>query len=227
MALSLHKNVWNVLKVISPLRAHPSCMNPLDISILIILIIFAFSGLRNGLISAVFSLGALCLGFYGAFSFHAELSKELPEFIKYEEVKTALSFAALFIIIYFPIILAGRGLRRLIRNIKLGWLDKTLGLVFGGLKGLAVCCIGVFMLLSFLPPHTKLIAQSKLAPQLISISKQFMLKGQGYFENSFDTKKFDELEQMLQKRDSANDKRFKHISVPQSLSQVKNLFPDA
>jgi membrane protein required for colicin V production len=196
-------------------------MNPLDIAIFIILIIFAFSGLRNGLIRAVFSLGALCLGFYGAFTFHDELSKELPEFIKYEQLKTALSFAALFMVIYFPLVLAGRGFRRLIKNINLGWLDKILGLVFGGLKGLAVCCIGVFMLLSFLPPHTKLITQSKLTPKLISISKQFMLKGQGYFESSFDIKKLDELEQMLQNRDSGNGKGFKHISVPQPPGKMK------
>ena len=190
-------------------------MNPLDVAILIILIIFALSGLRKGLIRAVFSLGALCLGFYGAFTFHDELSNELPSFIKYEELKTAASFVALFFAIYIPLILAGKGVRRLIRNIKLGWLDKILGLAFGGLKGLAVCCIGVFMLLSFLPPKNKLIAQSKLAPQLISISKQFMLKGQGYFENSFDIKKLDELEQMLQNRDRGNGKGFKHISVSQ------------
>ena len=196
-------------------------MNPLDIAILIILIIFVFSGLRNGLIRAVFALGALCVGFYGAFTFHDELSNELPEFIKYEQVKTAISFAALFMVIYFPLILAGRGFRRLIKNIKLGWLDKTLGLFFGGLKGLAVCCIGVFMLLSFLPPQNKLIAQSKLTPHLISISKQCMLKGQDYFANSFDVKKLEELEQMLQNRNSVNGKGFKHISVPQRPAKIK------
>ncbi len=196
-------------------------MNPLDIAILIIFIIFALSGLRTGLIRQVFSLGALCVGFYGAFTFHDELSKELPEFIKYDQIKTAISFAALFIVIYIPLILAGRGFRRLVKNIKLGWFDKILGLAFGGLKGLAVCCIGVFILLSFLPPNNKLITQSKLTPQLISISKQFMLKGQGYFENSFDIKKLDELEQMLQNRDSGNGKGFKHISVPQPPAKIK------
>lgn len=196
-------------------------MNPLDIAILIIFIIFALSGLRTGLIRQVFSLGALCVGFYGAFTFHDELSKELPEFIKYDQIKTAISFAALFIVIYIPLILAGRGFRRLVNNIKLGWFDKILGLAFGGLKGLAICCIGVFILLSFLPPNNKLIAQSKLTPQLISISKQFMLKGQGYFENSFDIKKLDELEQMLQNRDSGNGKGFKHISVPPPPAKIK------
>ncbi len=196
-------------------------MNPLDIAILIIFIIFALSGLRTGLIRQVFSLGALCVGFYGAFTFHDELSKELPEFIKYDQIKTAISFAALFIVIYIPLILAGRGFRRLVNNIKLGWFDKILGLAFGGLKGLAVCCIGVFMLLSFLPPNNKLIAQSKLTPQLISISKQFMLKGQGYFENSFDIKKLDELEQMLQNRGSGNAKGFKRISVPPPPAKIK------
>ena len=196
-------------------------MNPLDIAILIIFIIFALSGLRTGLIRQVFSLGALCVGFYGAFTFHDELSKELPEFIKYDQIKTAISFAALFIVIYIPLILAGRGFRRLVNNIKLGWFDKILGLAFGGLKGLAICCIGVFILLSFLPPNNKLIAQSKLTPQLISISKQFMLKGQGYFENSFDIKKLDELEQMLQNRDSGNGKGFKHISVPPPQAKIK------
>ncbi len=196
-------------------------MNPLDIAILIIFIIFTLSGLRTGLIRQVFSLGALCVGFYGAFTFHDELSKELPEFIKYDQIKTAISFAALFIVIYIPLVLAGRGFRRLVNNIKLGWLDKILGLAFGGLKGLAVCCIGVFMLLSFLPPNNKLIAQSKLTPQLISISKQVMLKGQGYFENSFDIKKLDELEQMLQNRDSVNGKGFKRISVPPPPAKIK------
>jgi membrane protein required for colicin V production len=197
-------------------------MNPLDIAILIIFIIFALSGLRKGLIREVFSLGALCVGFYVAFTFHDKLSNELPEFIKYDQIKTAVSFAALFFVIYIPLILAGRGFRRLVKNIKLGWLDKILGLAFGALKGLAVCCIGVFILLSFLTPKNKLVAQSKLTPQLISISKKFMLKGQDFFENSFDMKKLDELEQMLQNRDSGKDsKGFKHISVPQPPAKIK------
>jgi hypothetical protein len=48
-----------------------------------------------------------------------------------------------------------------------------------------------------------------------------MLKGQDYFANSFDIKKLDELEQMLQNRSRVNGKGFKHISVPQPPTKIK------
>jgi hypothetical protein len=48
-----------------------------------------------------------------------------------------------------------------------------------------------------------------------------MLKGQDYFANSFDIKKLDELEQMLQNRSRVNGKGFKHISVPQPPAKIK------
>lgn len=196
-------------------------MNSLDIAIVIICLIFAVSGLSKGLIRAAFSLAALCLGLYGAFSFHDEISKELSAYLKNEQINTLISFAALFFAIYIPLFLVGTGIRKVVKSIKLGWLDRILGIVFGGLKGMAVCCVGVLILVSFLPPKTQIITQSKLAPQLIAISKKVMLMAQGYLEHSFDMKKFDDLEQMLQNQDTGNGKKFKHISIPRPAAKTK------
>ena len=187
-------------------------MNSLDIAIVIICLIFAVSGLSKGLIRAAFSLAALCLGLYGAFSFHDEISKELSAYLKNEQINTLISFAALFFAIYIPLFLVGTGIRKVVKSIKLGWLDRILGIVFGGLKGMAVCCVGVLILVSFLPPKTQIITQSKLAPQLMA---------QVYLEHSFDMKKFDDLEQMLQNQDTGNGKKFKHISIPRPAAKTK------
>ncbi len=196
-------------------------MNSLDIAIIIICFIFALSGLSKGLIRAAFSLAALCMSLYGAFSFHDELGTKLSPYINNQQLNTALSFAALFFAIYIPLFLGGKGIRKIIKSIKLGWLDRILGIVFGGLKGLAVCCVGVVMLVSFLPPKTQVITQSTLAPRLIEISKKAVTLGQGYLENAIDIKKFDDLEQLLRNPDSGNGKEFKHISVPPPRSKIR------
>ncbi|MGE5443277.1 MAG: CvpA family protein [Ignavibacteriales bacterium] len=121
-------------------------MNWLDIAILIIIGLFAFLGLRRGLIREVFSIvaigGAIIAGtmFY---SYAGDL------FIQYNLVKSkAIAGAGGFIVVmfvtYVVVKLIGRVLSGVIGALHLGWLDKIGGGTFGAVKGVII----VFLIIS-------------------------------------------------------------------------------
>lgn len=121
-------------------------MNWLDIAILIIIGLFAFLGLRRGLIREVFSIvaigGAIIAGtmFY---SYAGDL------FIQYNLVKSkAIAGAGGFIVVmfvtYVVVKLIGRVLSGVIGALHLGWLDKMGGGTFGAVKGVII----VFLIIS-------------------------------------------------------------------------------
>lgn len=121
-------------------------MNWLDIAILIIIGLFAFLGLRRGLIREVFSIvaigGAIIAGtmFY---SYAGDL------FIQYNLVKSkAIASAGGFIVVmfvaYVAVKLIGRVLSGVIGALHLGWLDKMGGGTFGAVKGVII----VFLIIS-------------------------------------------------------------------------------
>ena len=58
-----------------------------------------------------------------------------------------------------------------LKDINLGCIDHLLGLVFGFIKGVVVVCAILLVLVSFLPPSNKVLAESQLAPTIISLTK--------------------------------------------------------
>lgn len=75
-------------------------MNYIDIILLILIILSAIGGFKNGLITELASLAALILGIWGAIQF-SDITTEL--LIKYFDLKTnylnIISFAVTFIVI--------------------------------------------------------------------------------------------------------------------------------
>ena len=92
-------------------------------------------GLMKGLFVEVASLVALIAGIYGAIHFSNFAAEFLMERVEWNEKTINITaFAITFVIIVLAISLAGKALTKLADFAALGFLNKLLGGVFGGLK---------------------------------------------------------------------------------------------
>jgi membrane protein required for colicin V production len=129
-------------------------MHPFDIIVFIVLLIFIFIGMKDGLIEGVFQLAAVAGGFAGAFAFYRIVYDKIG-FIKLSAHNlTVVSFIITFIIFLCAILLIGWFIKKVIHLTPIGWIDRLLGGIFGLLK--ASVLIWVFMLTVFLLPVSHL-----------------------------------------------------------------------
>ena len=111
-------------------------MNVLDVIIGIVLVLFAITGLRKGLIVEAFYLASFVFGAYGAMYLSDAVADWMSDFINVNEDYLAIiSFIVTFIIVLILVRFLGRIFSRLLEAISLGFIDKIGGFIFGILKG--------------------------------------------------------------------------------------------
>jgi membrane protein required for colicin V production len=112
-------------------------MNYVDIIILIILILSAIGGFKNGLVTELASLAALILGIWGAIQF-SYITTDL--LIKYFDIKTnhlnIISFAVTFVVIVILVHVVAGVINNLVNTGVLGITNKLGGMVFGILRSI-------------------------------------------------------------------------------------------
>ena len=122
-------------------------MNVLDLIIGIILVLFAITGLRKGLIIEAFYLASFLFGAYGAMHFSDAVADWMSDFINVsEDYLTIISFIVTFIIVLILVRLLGRIISRLLEAISLGFVDKIGGFIFGVLKGALLVSVIVMVM---------------------------------------------------------------------------------
>jgi len=109
-------------------------MNWLDIVLIVILAVSAFSGFANGLIKAVFSLVGLILALFLAGRTYVALADQLT-FISNENVARIVAFAVIFLAVIIIAAILGKILTGLVSAILLGWLNRLGGAAFGLILG--------------------------------------------------------------------------------------------
>ena len=110
-------------------------MAVIDIVLGALILFGLIRGLTKGLFVEVASLVALIAGIYGAIHFSNFAAEFLMEYVEWNEKTINITaFAITFIIIVLAISLAGKALTKLADFAALGFLNKLLGGVFGGLK---------------------------------------------------------------------------------------------
>jgi membrane protein required for colicin V production len=119
-------------------------VNWFDIVLIVVLVLTTFMGLRRGVISMVLPLAGLIIGIVLAGHYHGAVGGWLP--IDNPEHAGWAGYAIIIVaVLIVSVILAGI-LRRFIKLVLLGWVDRLggafLGLVLGGLfcgAALAAC----------------------------------------------------------------------------------------
>lgn len=150
-------------------------MTWLDIVILLPLLVGLVRGTMRGLITEIIAIAAVILGFIGAKIWGQTFSAWLlSQFTWPQPVCDAVAYALLFLGIAIALNIAGRLLSKLLKAIKLAWVNRLLGATFGIIKwGLIVLAI-VFCVnkldeqFKFLQPELK--KQSIIYPEAVKLA---------------------------------------------------------
>jgi len=137
-------------------------MNYIDIILLILIILSAIGGFKNGLITELASLAALILGIWGAIQF-SDITTQL--LIKYFDLKSdylnIISFAVTFIAIVILVHIVAGVINKMVDVGVLGIANKLGGMVFGVLRSILFLSIVLMVFdkidedVRILPENTK------------------------------------------------------------------------
>lgn len=116
-----------------------------DIIIFIILIFFSIKGFKNGLIVEIGSFVALIAGFFLTARFSYFIYNLLKDtYFLGSEFLPIISYILTFVIIVISIFFVAKLLTKIAQIIKINWLNKLIGFIFGFLKGILI--VGGFFL---------------------------------------------------------------------------------
>jgi membrane protein required for colicin V production len=145
-----------------------------DILVLVIFLAFLVRGIWIGFVSQISSLIAMIGGFLLAGYFNNDFYRLILPYIKNSHIAFLITYIVLFIIFFFVIKLAGLGLRLVMDLTLVAWFDKTVGGIFGIIKGLFFTSLLFVVLSSYLSGSNNYLKKSISYP-FFSMSSKVIL----------------------------------------------------
>lgn len=139
-------------------------MNFLDIILICVTALFLLRGFFRGLVQEVLSLIAVILAIFLASRFDDVLAPHLKLYIASDITVSALSYSLIFLGTLVVVWLLTKLIRSVLDISLLGWIDRTLGGVFGLLEGVLICLVGLMFLQTF-APRADILTESYIAPK--------------------------------------------------------------
>ncbi|HPC36410.1 MAG TPA: CvpA family protein [Candidatus Marinimicrobia bacterium] len=122
-----------------------------DLIVAVIIGVCVFLGLRSGLIKSAFKLIGLLLAGLTASRYYYIGGKLIAGLFNLSEgVQAVIGFVIVFIVVFLFFELLASMLRSLLRALKLVWVDRIGGMLFGFLEG-AIIMIGIVWVLNVYP----------------------------------------------------------------------------
>ncbi len=146
----------------------------LDFLFAVIILVSTISALMKGLVREIISLVSLIAGFVLAVLYYRIPASWLAEFSRTEAVADLLGFLIIFVGIILIGAIAAFLVNRFVKAASLKWIDRTLGAIFGLLRGWVISSILVVALIAF-PVRENLMARSFLAPFLLAGARTAVL----------------------------------------------------
>jgi membrane protein required for colicin V production len=128
-------------------------MNLVDLGVLLVLAVSALLGLSRGLVRELLGLASWIVAGLGAYRFGPELIPMSREAIGNPDLADAAAYIGTFVVFLIILSLLANLIGRLVRVSALGGLDRTLGLVFGAVRGDAILIAAYIPLALALPPE--------------------------------------------------------------------------
>lgn len=170
-------------------------MNLLDIIIIVTMIFLIVRGIFRGFFRETGSLTGVVLGIWFANLYQPEMTGFLKAYLPSGKYLPLISFALIFCLILIVCNLLGWAMKLILQKFFFGWADRMFGACLAVLKGVIITYLVIVLLTFFVPSKTPLIAESKLAPLIISsyqsiagvispgsyrnLRKKFLLKKKG------------------------------------------------
>lgn len=139
-----------------------------DYVVFAVLLVSAALSLMRGFTKEVLSIAGLVISVYAAIYFGPLLKPSLASYIDISWVVNIGSMLLVFLVTLMICSFAFGALAKVVKATPIGVLDRTLGVVFGGLRGALIACLGyfVFVLMIPEPDHPEWMSQAKTRPLL-------------------------------------------------------------
>jgi len=122
-------------------------MSVLDVVFIIPIVWLAYLGFKKGLIIELFTLAALLLGIFVSLYFSDITAEFLRDTLGMKtKYLSLISFIVTFVLVVIAVNLLGRLIEKLIDVVALGFLNKSVGGVFGVLKAVIFLSFLVFFI---------------------------------------------------------------------------------
>jgi membrane protein required for colicin V production len=143
-------------------------MNLLDLVIIATMIFLIVRGVFRGFFMEVGSVAGVVLGVWLANHYQPQMTNYLKAYLPSGNFLPMISFAVIFISVLVLCNLLGWSLKVIMKKAFFGWADRTLGAGLAIIKGVIITYLVIVLLTFFVPSKTPLIAQSRLAPLVIT-----------------------------------------------------------
>ncbi len=123
-------------------------MNVIDIIIVLIICYFGYRGYKNGLVRELASLIALVAGIFLSIRFSDFVTSFIENKVNLDpKFMPIIAFGVIFIAVVILVLVFSKVFDKILKIIKLQWLNKMLGIVFG-LSKILLILGGLFFLIT-------------------------------------------------------------------------------
>jgi membrane protein required for colicin V production len=146
-------------------------MTPLDWVLVVLWGGIALSGFWKGAVRLVFGVGGLILGLWLAVAVGADLGISMSAKVAPHWVATLLGYVLPVLAAVALFGLAGWGIERTLKAMRLGWLNRLLGAGLAGCVGAVLLGFLLVLSLGISPEWAEMCRRSLLFPYLVEISQ--------------------------------------------------------
>jgi len=143
-------------------------MNLLDMIILATMAFLILKGLLRGFIREIASLAGVIAGIFLANYFQPQMTKYLDDSLPSIDILPLISFVLILLLVMIASNILGWVLKFMFWKTMTGRSGRILGGILAAIKGVILIYLVIILLFFFLPAKTPLIANSKLAPSIIT-----------------------------------------------------------
>lgn len=144
-----------------------------DIVILIVIGVFGVKGLFKGLISEIFGMLGLVLGYVLSYQFYPYAAQIVEFFGLKKDISDKIGFVLMFLVIYIIVLVVGIVLKKFFKAIQLGWADRSGGFFFGAIKASVILSVVLTITLTIIPANAKMhkdLKRSMISSYLLGIT---------------------------------------------------------
>lgn len=127
-------------------------MNPIDIAVVVIIALSALLAFFRGFVREFLSIAALVVAVIVAIAALPVAEPWVRQYLDMPPIDTIVAAAGVFLIALVILSIISHFIAKLVENSAVTPIDRSLGLLFGLLRGAVLVCVAYLLLLWFFPP---------------------------------------------------------------------------
>ena len=140
-------------------------MNWIDLIIIALIVVSGLISLFRGFVRESFSLATWIVGVWLGIRYAAEVAEQIPQAVSDATLRLGIGFALIFIGVLIVGGILGVLANRLVKGTGLTGTDRSLGVIFGLLRGVLLVAVLIFLASLTLMPDESWWENSRLIPE--------------------------------------------------------------